>query len=644
MHRRRLVLVLLAIMALLVSLVPAAAAADPLRMEDLPRVAVEIDGQQLQADAFIIDGRTVVPLRAIFERFNVKPEWDGATRTVTAVQGSKVIKLTIDKTEAYVGDTVVTLAVPALIINGSTFVPLRFVSESLGVDPNNIKFDGATRTVTISTGSGCTTPGGQVHTGTISPQGETWGKCGSPHIVKGDFRVEGPDSPILTIDQGVMVQFEAGAGLTVGKDAPGGLLVKGTAGNKVTLTAAAAGAQPGSWNGIRFYNQTLRDQAVIEGASVQYAGGTGNFTGAIYLEGQDKLVEVVLKDVEIKNSQYAGLNMFGQARLSDRSQNLVITGTKSYGGDGGFPIITDVMGSNKLPNGTYTGNELNAVHLWTDGGWVAVSSNTTWRNIGVPYASSVTVKVEGNASPTLKLEPGVITLWKPDTGLEVGHEGPGTLVADAKSKPDGNGDWTIDKTALDGGLSLATSQVMMPGPICGLCSNNHAIVFGPWSDQTSRGAWNGIRFYDKAGDKSKLIGAVVAYAGKEGNFQGAIYTETNEGRPVKFQLANSMVAGSAGQGVEFFGNTTGFMPGSTGNYFTNNAIPIRLFPESIGTMETGNTISGNDNDWISVWSNGSWEAVTKTATWRNLGVPYYFEIGADISGSQRPVITIEAGT
>ncbi|MGE5672460.1 MAG: copper amine oxidase N-terminal domain-containing protein [Mycobacterium leprae] len=641
MHRLRFVTALFLTLALMLSMAPRVAAED-LRVEDLPRVSVVIDGRTLQADAFIVNGRTVVPLRAIFEALSATVEWDAATRTVTGMKGNRVIKLTIDQTEAYVDGKPTTLSVPAMIINGRTFVPLRFIGESLGIPTEQITFDGSTRTVNIVTGSGCTLVGGQQHEGTIRAGGETWGLCGSPHIVSGDFMVEGKDSPVLTIEAGVLVQFENGASIQVGKNAPGGLLIKGTASNPTTLDAAIAGAQPGSWNGIQFYDQTMKGSASIEGARIKYAGGTGSFNGAIYLEGNARLVEVLVKDTTIENSQFAGINLFGQARLAAGSKNLTITGTKSYENDGGFPIITGIFGSNNLPDGKYTGNEFNAVHLWTNGGWEDVPQNTTWRNIGIPYASSVTVKVGGNSSPTLKLEPGVISLWKDGTALEIGREGPGTLIADAKTKPEGGGDWTIDRTALDTGLNLAGSTVMT-GPTCSLCGSNHAIVFGAWSDQGARGGWNGIHFYSKAGDKSKMIGVVVANAGKDGSFNGAVYLEA-ENSPVRLQIANSMISGSAGQGLELFGNNASLMPGSTGNVFTNNVTPVRMFPEAIGSFEAGNTIAGNDNDWVSVWANGGWEYVTKSATWRNQGVPYYFETSAYIGGTARPTVTIEPGT
>jgi hypothetical protein len=641
MRRFRMLLALFATLTLLVSMVPAAVAAD-LRVEDLPAVSVVIDGQKLDADAYIVNGRTVVPLRAIFERLSIKLEWDANTRTVTGTKGSKVIKLTIDKTEAYVGEQTVALSVPAMIINGRTFVPVRFIAEATGIDPKNVTFDGNTRTVNINTGSGCTLTGGQLHEGTISPQGETWGLCGSPHIVKGRFMVEGPDSPVLTIEAGVLVQFEEDAAIRVGQNAPGGLLINGTATNKATLAAASESAQPGSWNGIQFYGQTLKGKASIVGASIQNAGGSGNFNGAIYVEGEGKLVEVLVKDTEIKNSQFAGINLYGQGQLAAGSANLTITGTKSAGEEGGFPIVTNLPGSNNLPSGTYKDNDMNAVHLWSNSSYETVAKNTTWKNIGIPYASSLTIQVGGPASPTLNIEPGVITLWEQDTALNIGKDGPGTLIADAKAKPDGNGDWTIDKTALDTGLSLASSEVMT-GPTCGLCGSNKAIIFGAWSDQKARGGWNGIRFLGKAGDKSKLNGIVLAYAGKEGNFNGGIYAEVGDS-PIKFQLSNSLIAGSANVGVELYGSNVSFQPGSTGNYFTNNVVPLRMFPETIGSLEKGSTFSGNDNNWVSVWSNSSAEDVTKTATWRNQGVPYYFETSADIGGSSRPVVTIEAGT
>jgi len=111
---------------------------------------VIVDGRILSLDVppVIEEGRTLVPLRAIFETLGAEVEWDGATRTVTATKGETVIYLTIGDKRVRVGSQVVTLDVPGRIVNGRTLVPLRFVSESLGAQ---VHWDGATRVVTVKT-------------------------------------------------------------------------------------------------------------------------------------------------------------------------------------------------------------------------------------------------------------------------------------------------------------------------------------------------------------------------------------------------------------------------------------------------------------------------------------------------------------
>ncbi len=80
---------------------------------------------------FIENGRTLVPLRPVFEAMGVQVRWDGDTRTVTATRAGTEIKLVIGG-PAYRNGNPVYLEVPARIIDGRTVVPLRFVSEALG--------------------------------------------------------------------------------------------------------------------------------------------------------------------------------------------------------------------------------------------------------------------------------------------------------------------------------------------------------------------------------------------------------------------------------------------------------------------------------------------------------------------------------
>ena len=82
----------------------------------------------------VVDGRTLVPVRAIFEAIGATVTWDDATRTATGIRGDIIVSVQIDNTTAYVNGEPRVLDVPAQIINGRTMVPARFISESMGCD------------------------------------------------------------------------------------------------------------------------------------------------------------------------------------------------------------------------------------------------------------------------------------------------------------------------------------------------------------------------------------------------------------------------------------------------------------------------------------------------------------------------------
>ena len=91
-------------------------------------------------------GRTMVPLRAIFEALGASVDWNGATRTVTSRKGNNTIELTIDSDVLYKNGEPVYLDVPAMLVNNRTLVPVRAVSEALGAD---VDWNGETRSVLI---------------------------------------------------------------------------------------------------------------------------------------------------------------------------------------------------------------------------------------------------------------------------------------------------------------------------------------------------------------------------------------------------------------------------------------------------------------------------------------------------------------
>ena len=129
--------------------VPATPAPTPAPTAPVAAPRVMLNGQQLSFDVppTIESGRTLVPLRTIFEAMGAAVNWNASSSTVTATKGSSTIILPVGSRTATVNGKNVTLDVPAKIINSRTLVPLRFVSESLGaqVDWNNTE-----RLVTIT--------------------------------------------------------------------------------------------------------------------------------------------------------------------------------------------------------------------------------------------------------------------------------------------------------------------------------------------------------------------------------------------------------------------------------------------------------------------------------------------------------------
>ena len=94
----------------------------------------------------IEEGRTLVPMRFLFEQMGANVEWNEETKSARAVLNNKAVTFAIDDNKAEVDSQPVTMDVPARLINGKTMVPLRFLSEEMGY---NVMWDEETRTAVI---------------------------------------------------------------------------------------------------------------------------------------------------------------------------------------------------------------------------------------------------------------------------------------------------------------------------------------------------------------------------------------------------------------------------------------------------------------------------------------------------------------
>lgn len=96
-------------------------------------ITIYVNEQILQCDVapYIENGRTMVPMRKIFEALNAKVDWEGRTQTITATKDNTVITLQINNSTMYNNGVAEALDVAPVIVNSSTFVPIRAVSQSL---------------------------------------------------------------------------------------------------------------------------------------------------------------------------------------------------------------------------------------------------------------------------------------------------------------------------------------------------------------------------------------------------------------------------------------------------------------------------------------------------------------------------------
>lgn len=113
-------------------------------------ISVVINGntlQNLDQPPVIVNGRTLVPVRAILENIGASVSWDEATKTVTAEKGDVTLKLNIGSKTIYKNGIPYEIDVSPKIIHGRTCLPVRAVSEHFGL---NISWDNNTRTVIIT--------------------------------------------------------------------------------------------------------------------------------------------------------------------------------------------------------------------------------------------------------------------------------------------------------------------------------------------------------------------------------------------------------------------------------------------------------------------------------------------------------------
>lgn len=119
-------------------------------------ITVLLDGEAIVFDVQpqIINSRTMVPMRAIFTALDAQVEWVEEHRLIVATKDTSIIAMMIDSPIMHIGDLAtneqkqIELDSPPVIVDSRTLVPVRAISDALGVE---VDWDAETRTVILAT-------------------------------------------------------------------------------------------------------------------------------------------------------------------------------------------------------------------------------------------------------------------------------------------------------------------------------------------------------------------------------------------------------------------------------------------------------------------------------------------------------------
>ncbi|AKL94734.1 phosphate ABC transport system substrate-binding protein PstS [Clostridium aceticum] len=140
MNLRKALPILILVLVLIASMTTTAMASQNVR--------IVIDGSNIKSDVapVIENGRTLVPAKVIFENLGAKVNWNANKKEVTVTTAATDVSLVIDSKTAKIDGKNVTLDVPARIINGRTFIPLKFIADAVGA---KVSWNAGTSTVDI---------------------------------------------------------------------------------------------------------------------------------------------------------------------------------------------------------------------------------------------------------------------------------------------------------------------------------------------------------------------------------------------------------------------------------------------------------------------------------------------------------------
>ncbi len=120
-------------------------------MAESDKVTVTVDNEAVvfeDQQPVIIEGHTLVPVRAVFEKAGATVTWDQPTQTATISNNDDVVTIKYGDKVMYRNGEAIELEQPADVINNRTMIPVRAIAEAMNYA---VTWDGHHSLILVST-------------------------------------------------------------------------------------------------------------------------------------------------------------------------------------------------------------------------------------------------------------------------------------------------------------------------------------------------------------------------------------------------------------------------------------------------------------------------------------------------------------